>query len=78
MRTRNADTPKSAASKKTPPARKTAGKSQPAASQLDLEAAAPKTVETKRVSAADRAKQVKKTETTPPTASNSQKSSGSY
>ncbi|CAL9027199.1 unnamed protein product [Prunus brigantina] len=75
MRTRNADTPKSAAGKKTPPARKTAAKAQPAASQLDLEAAAPKTVETKRVSAADRAKQVKKTETTPPTASNSQKSS---
>ncbi|CAB4318150.1 unnamed protein product [Prunus armeniaca] len=75
MRTRNADSPKSVAGKKTPPARKTAAKAQPAASQLDLEAAAPKTVETKRVSAADRAKQVKKTETTPPTASNSQKSS---
>lgn len=75
MRTRNADSPKSVAGKKTPPARKTAAKVQPAASQLDLEAAAPKTVETKRVSAADRAKQVKKTETTPPTASNSQKSS---
>ncbi|PQQ14977.1 nucleolin [Prunus yedoensis var. nudiflora] len=75
MRTRNADTPKSAAGKKTPPARKTAAKAQPAASQLDLKVAPPKTVETKRVSAADRDMQVKKTETTPPTASNSQKSS---
>ncbi|KAL6993452.1 hypothetical protein U1Q18_011569 [Sarracenia purpurea var. burkii] len=48
MRTRNAGTPKSAAGKKTPPARKSAAKTPPSpATESVIESATPKTVEAK-------------------------------
>ncbi|KAM5546740.1 hypothetical protein ABKV19_001325 [Rosa sericea] len=70
MKTRNAGVPKpSTRAKKTPPARKSASKAQPSPS-----VETPKTVETKRTSARA-AKQVKKTETAPVTASKPRQSS---
>lgn len=74
MKTRNAGVPKPSTVKKTPPARKSASKAQPSPSQLAV--AIPKTVETKRTSAARAAKQVKKNETTPATDSKRRQSSG--
>ncbi|KAM1426061.1 hypothetical protein TB2_017967 [Malus domestica] len=74
MRPRKADASKPPTAKKTPPARKTAAKAQPAASPPDLEVAILKTVETKR-GCAGRLKQAKKNETTPPADSKAPKSS---
>lgn len=61
MRTRNADSAKSTATKKTPPVRKVAAKVSPTSS----ESMTPKIVETKRGSAG-KAKQAKANDTTPP------------
>ncbi|KAB2618150.1 nucleolin-like [Pyrus ussuriensis x Pyrus communis] len=74
MRPRKADASKPPTAKKTPPARKTAAKTQPAASPPDLEVATLKTVETKR-GCAGRLMQARKNETTPPADSKAPKSS---
>ncbi|KAA8531961.1 hypothetical protein F0562_006897 [Nyssa sinensis] len=66
MRTRNAETPKSAAVKKTPPAKKSAVKTPPNPPELGTESATPKTTVTKRASAT-RTKQVKVKEAAPNT-----------
>ncbi|KAA8547466.1 hypothetical protein F0562_003670 [Nyssa sinensis] len=68
MRTRNAETPKSATVKKTPPTKKSAAKAPPNPSVAGTESATPKSTETKR-SSASKAKQVTKKEATTPNAS---------
>ncbi|KAJ7953100.1 Heterogeneous nuclear ribonucleoprotein like [Quillaja saponaria] len=69
MRTRNADAPKSATAKKTPPGRKSATKTPTTPSDSVSELATPKSVETRR--SASKTKQVKKKEASPLPSTNS-------
>lgn len=69
MRTRNAETPKPASKKKTPQAKKSAGKAPQTTPETGAGSVTPKSTETKRVSAT-KGKQVKTNETTPTSTQN--------
>lgn len=69
MKTRNAESPKPAPKKKTPPAKKSAGKAPQASPEAGAGSVTPKSTEAKRVPAI-KGKQVKTNETAPASTQN--------